>query len=63
MKDLHINQKSIINGVKRLIRGLCRESSRVKNTNHILPDMKPGTYSTVAEPPDSPLEALLLIFS
>ena len=36
MKDLHINQKSIINGVKRLIRGLCRESSRVKNTNHIL---------------------------
>ena len=36
MKDLHINQKSIINGVKRLTRGLCRVSSKVKNTNHIL---------------------------
>ena len=32
MKDLHINQKSIINGVKRLTRGLCRVSSKVKNT-------------------------------
>ena len=36
MKDLHINQKSIINGVKRLPGGLCRVSSKVKNTNHIL---------------------------
>ena len=53
MKDLHINQKSIINGVKRLTRGLCRVSSKVKNTNHILTYSDPKV--THSDPTHLPL--------
>ena len=47
MKDLHNHQKSMINGVKRLIRRLCRVSCKVKNTNHNLVTILPHVCNCV----------------
>ena len=44
MKDLYNHQKSMNYGVNRLKRRLCRVSSKVKNTNHILMNIFANMY-------------------